>query len=94
MKLKSYTIDDPLELSATGAVEVTVTFDTGEQRWCFFLTPEGLARCGDLLPDSDVRLHLGVSHMIVVSRLDATIIETVLRGLDRSSELVEHTRPL
>ena len=94
MRLRSYSIDDPLELSATGAVEVTVTFDSGEQRWCFFFTPEGLTRCGDLLPASDVRLHLGVPHMLVASRLDADIIQAALHDLDSSGQLVEHTCPL
>ena len=94
MRLLSYAIDDSLKLSFSGAVEVTVTFDSGEQRWCFFFTPQGLAYCGDLVPGSDIRLHLGVPHMLVTSRLDTDIIKTVLHELDSSGKLVEHTCPL
>ena len=94
MRLKSFTIDDPLSLAPTGAVEVTVTFDTGERRWCFFFTPDALSRCGDFVDDSDVRLHLGVPHMFVLSRIDSVLIEKVLRSLDTAGELVEHTVPL
>jgi hypothetical protein len=94
MRLKSFTIDDSLSLAPKGAVEVTVTFDTGERRWCFFFTPHALSRCGDFLDGSDVRLHLGVPHMFVLSRIDSALIEKVLRSLDTAGELVEHTVPL
>ena len=91
MQLKSFTIDDPVSRAPTGAVEVTVTFDTGERRWCFFFTPDTLSRCGDFVDGSDVRLHLGVPHMLVLSRIDSVLIEKVLRSLDTAGELVEHT---
>ncbi len=94
MRLKSFTIDDPLSLAPTGAVEVTVTFDTGERRWCFFFTLEALSRCGDFVDGSDVRLHLGVPHMFILSRVDHKLIEKVLRRLDTEGELVEHTLSL
>ena len=94
MRLKAFTIDVPLSLAPTGAVEVTLTFDTGERRWCFFFTPEALSRAGDCVDGSDVRLHLGVPHMFILSQIDAGLIEKVLRELDRSGELVEHTAPL
>jgi hypothetical protein len=94
MRLKSFTIDDPLDLASRSAVEVTVTFDTGDRRWCFFFTPEGLSRCGDFLDGSDIRLHLGVPHMLVLTRVDGQIIERVLTTLDAKGELVEHTAPL
>ena len=40
---------------------------------------------------TEVRLHLGVQHMIVVSELSEEIIERVLRQLDGSGDLLTHT---
>ena len=91
MRLKSVTIHDPLDLAVDVAIEVTVTFDNGERRWCFFFTPDALSRCGDIVDGTDVRLHLGVPHMFVLSQVDRDLIERVLRMLDATGELVEHT---
>jgi len=92
-KLKSFTIDDDLSIASRGAIEVTVSMENGERRWCFFFTPEGLSRCGDMVDGSAVRVHPGVAHMIVVSRIDEGIIEKVLCALDVSGALLEHTIP-
>ena len=89
----TFEIDDPLDLAGAGAVEVTVTLSTGERRWCFFLTPEAIRACGDRL-DGDVRVHYGEPHMIVVSRLDASVIASALRDLAENDELVAHTAAL
>jgi hypothetical protein len=93
-KLTSHRITDDMRLRNEIAIEVEVTFDTGETRWCYFMTPQALATCGDLLEGSrDVRLHPGVPHMIIASTLDAEIVRRILAQLDREGELYAHTAP-
>lgn len=91
--ITAITIDDPVDRADAGAIEVTVTLAGHDTpRWCFFMTPEALRTCGDTLgTHSDVRVHLGVPHMIVVSRIDTEIIHQLLRELDARGELLAHT---
>jgi hypothetical protein len=91
---RDYSIDDDLSGADSGAVEVTVTMSDGSRRWLFFMTPAGLAACGDQLPGTQVRLHLGEWHMIVVSELSRDIIERVLHYLDEAGALEMRTIPL
>lgn len=65
--------------------------DDGSERWCFFFDPGRLALVGDLVEGTEVRLHLGVRHMIVVSKLSEEVIERVLLQLDGSGDLLNHT---
>lgn len=88
-----YTIDDLIELPLQTSVEVTIAFPTG-LRWLFFVTPELLNRVGDFVDGSTARVHLGELHMIVVSELNAGIIDSVLRGLYQDGELERRTLPL
>ena len=90
--LKSFEIQDPLDKPEQGAVEVIVQLDDGSDRWCFFFDPERLSLVGDWVDGTQVRLHLGVSHMIVVSELSSDIIGRVLHQLDGDGSLMEHTR--
>ena len=89
-----YTIDDPIEEPLTGAVEVTIDFGDCGKRWCFFATPQVLASVGDWVDGTQVRVHLGVPHMIVVGELNEEIIDRVLRQLYAEGELEAHTTPL
>ena len=94
-RLIEHKITDDLRLRNEIAIEVEVVFDTGEKRWCYFMTPQALATCGDLLEGSQsVRVHPGVSHMIVCSHLNEEIVDNVLRQLDREDTLYSHTHPL
>ena len=90
--LHAFQITDPLDRPEQGAVEVVVRLDDGTDRWCFFLDPERLTLVGDRVHDTEVRLHRGVPHMIVVSHLSEDVIGRVLRQLDREGALLEHTR--
>lgn len=92
--LVSLVIEDDGAQGVLGAVEVRVKMVTGADRWCFFMTPEALAACGDLLPDSSVRFHLGVAHMIVVSEIDEDIIRRTLEEIDSQGALLAHTVPI
>lgn len=65
--------------------------DDDSERWCFFFDPVRLALVGDEVEGTEVRLHLGVRHMIIVSELSEEIIERVLLQLDSNHELLDHT---
>lgn len=88
-----YTIDDPIKSPLTCSVSVTLDFGS-EKRWLFFATPQLLASVGDWVEGTEVRRHLGERHMIVVSELNESIIDTVLRSLHDTGELVSRTLPL
>ena len=50
------------------------------------MTPTALAAAGDWVPGTQVRFHYGAPHMIVVSELNAEVVDRVLRLLDKSGE--------
>jgi hypothetical protein len=50
-----------------------------------------LAAAGDWVPGTQVRFHYGAPYMIVVSELNAEIVDRVLRYLDKSGDLVSCT---
>jgi hypothetical protein len=88
-----YHIDDSTESPQITSVEVTIDFPT-EKRWLFFCTPELLASVGDFVEGTETRIHLGERHMIVVGTINPEIIDTVLRQLAASGELLHRTLPL
>jgi len=90
--LKHFRVDDDLAAAEQSAIEVTVTMNDGTKRWCYFMTPAALAAAGDWVPGTQVRLHYGAPHMIVVSELNADIIARVLQHLDQRGELASCTR--
>jgi hypothetical protein len=92
MLVPPYTIDDPITDPLTHCVEVTLDFG-GQRRWLFFATPSVLATAGDFVEGTRIRLHLGERHMIVVSELNETVIDTVLRHLHDAGELASRTLP-
>jgi hypothetical protein len=92
--LRSYRIDDDIRTAGQAAVEVTVTLADEQRRWCFFITPAALATAGDFVEGTEVRIHLGEPHMIVVSELSRDVVERVLRQLEIGGELVRRTLPL
>ncbi len=90
-KLKSFTIDDNFANASAGAIEVIVILEDESRRWCFFFTPEALSSCGDWVPGTQVRYHVGVPHMIIVSEINEEIVDKVLRALDHQGELISST---
>lgn len=89
-----YTIDDRIKNNEKATAEVTVDFGNGNKRWCFFITPQQLVSNGSFVEATNVRMHLGVTHMIVVSRLTEKIIDKVLNELFAEQLLEVHTTPL
>jgi len=92
--LRSYTIDGDLCDGDSGAVEVTITLEDERRRWCFFMTPHALQTAGDFVDGTEVRLHIGERHMIIVSELSRDIIERALRHLADNGFLERHTLPV
>lgn len=90
-ELVSFVVEDNLSSANDMAIEVRVTMADGEERWCFFMTPAAMAACGDWIPGSTNRYHLGVPHMIVVSRIDSEVIAKVLALIDDDGLLRAHT---
>jgi len=94
--MTSFEIEGDLQAAQEGAIEVKVSFADGQDRWCFFMTPAALAKCGDWIPGSRVRLHLGVPHMFVVSDISETIIRQTLALVANQEPggVFAHTAPM
>lgn len=92
--LSTFEIECRLEDQKRGGIEVVVTLDDGERRWCYFMTPESLANCGDWIDGTTTRFHHSSAHMIVVAApLTDKIIEAALRSIDRRDGLLGCTIP-
>jgi LAO/AO transport system kinase len=94
VRMRSYKIDDPITDPLTDNIEVTIEFEDGSRRWLFFATPAHLASVGDWIPGTQVRMHLGERHMIVVGQLNEVIVDKVLKELDAQGELESHSLEL
>ena len=92
--LRRIKITDTITDFPTSAVDVEVELSNEQRRWCFFVTPDTLARNGDLLDGTDVRFHYGAPHMIVVSEISETIIKKALLEIESQGELIECTRQI
>ena len=42
-------VDDPVDRSSSGGIEVSASLADGSTRWCFSIAPEALANCGDTI---------------------------------------------
>ena len=92
MNIECIEIKDPLKMAARAAIEVHIKTTNGENRWCFFFTPVGIAACGEFIEGTNVRFHHGASHMIVVSEISEKIIEAALKDIENRGVLRECTR--
>src|SRR5262245_18705131 len=88
-----YTIDDPIIDPLTCSVEVTIDFGD-QKRWLCFVTPALLASVGDWVEGTQVRVHFGSPHVIIVSELSEDIIARVLRKLHADGEMESWTLPI
>lgn len=76
-----------MELPLTHAVEVKVELTTGERRWCCFATPGALTRFGDWISGTQMRIHYGAPHLIVLPEVTAATIELALRHIDTAGDI-------
>jgi hypothetical protein len=92
--LETMTVCDDLAIAAAAAIEVEISFSDGQKRWCFFATPQALTQFGDWIDGTTIRIHYGAPHLIIVDRLDETIIEQALRHIEGQGELLACTRAM
>ena len=88
------TIDDPIKPGDESLVEVTVSFSTGERRWCLFGTPAALSNGGSFIEDTRIRFHYANRHLIIADVLTEALIERILHYIDSQNELIECSLPL
>ena len=86
-----YRILDDLATSSRGAIEIELELESGQRRWAFFLTSEAISSCGDWIPETKVRIHLGVPHMILVSEISEEIIRKTVELLEMENLIESHT---
>ncbi len=92
--INNIVIEDPIETHITGAIEVIVEMNDGSKRWCFFLTPQGVTQCGDLIEGTKIKFHYGASHMFIVSKISKKIIEATIMQVEKQGELERCTLPI
>lgn len=84
---------DQIEDAQRSSVEVTIELSDGQRRWCFFITPEGLAHLDGQTLHGTVHLILyGAPHMIVLRDLSLQSIEEALSYIECQGELLACTR--
>lgn len=92
---KGFEVVNDLDIQEAAGVEVNVEMHDGEKRWCFFITPQALTRCGDILRGTNVRFHYECRYMIVVAaKFDEKMIGEVLQAIAVDGGLEECTRHL
>ena len=92
--LTHFQLDTSLESALEICLEVTVTFSTGEKRWCWVATPAALSRCGDWIEGTTIPFHYGIPHLIIAAEVNEELIERMLRYIDSQGRLLECTLPL
>ena len=92
---QTFTLRDDLATQDTGAIEVELQMRDGSRRGCFFMTPTALAACGDWIAGTQVRIHYGAPHMIVVAgRLTEDFIEQALQHIASAGHLEKCSLPI
>ena len=94
VRVQSIEFEEPewVDAPRDGALIVFLHLSDGSIRWCFFHSPETLRKSGDLLPDTDVRIHGGANHMIVLSTLTRETVRVAIKHLDDTHQLLEFSR--
>jgi hypothetical protein len=87
-------LDDHVDRSHTGVIEVTVELSDGQRRWCMVSTPEGVSRLMQAQLPAGRLLLYGASHLIVVDTLSPAMIEQAIRYIERQNDLLASTLPI
>ncbi|MEM1094078.1 MAG: hypothetical protein AAGJ10_05705 [Bacteroidota bacterium] len=94
MELLSFVIEGPIEHPLTHAIEVSVELTNGERRWCCFATPAALTQFGDWISGTQMRIHYGTPHLIILAEVTAATIEMALQHIDKAGDIREATREI
>jgi hypothetical protein len=80
-------IDDPPEEAGRIAIEVTIQFDDGSRRWCFFVQKDAVGEFGDLIDGTQTRVLYGAKHMVVVPEVTEDVIRRFVKMVYEQGEL-------
>lgn len=83
---------DDISTPQVGPIEVDIELSDGQRRWCFVVTPEGLASLTQAALGNERLLMYGAPHMIVVSSISRVVIEQALQYIDHQNDVLTCTR--
>ncbi len=93
-QVQTITIEDDLSIQGHAGIVVSVVLKSGERRWCFFFNPEAFACCGDWIAGTQIPIHYGSPHMIVVgATLTEDLIHKAIDDLESKDMILACTRP-
>ena len=81
-EIRSITIDNRIENPASGLIEVTIEFVSGEKYWTRFTTPEYVK---ELLK---AQLYINTNNFIIINELTEELIKEIILELDEQNELL------
>ncbi len=91
--VESWKFDDEIQDESENSlehIEITVTFSTGEKRWCSICTKAGLADYIDRNLNGSV---LFFENLIIVKSFTRDVVSKALNELDQQNQLICATRP-
>lgn len=81
-EIRSITPDDRIENPASGLIEVTIEFVSGEKYWTRFTTPEYVKEILKAQP------YINTRNLIIINKLTEERIEKTVLELDEQNELL------
>jgi hypothetical protein len=84
-------IEDPL----ADWIEVEIDLSVGPRRWCYFTTPESIARLtGEVALGPERLVCHNTSNLIVVTRITHDVIEAALKYIESQGDILACTRAM
>ncbi|MBA3824985.1 MAG: hypothetical protein H0X24_13950 [Ktedonobacterales bacterium] len=83
--------DEP-EYMSSNAIDVTITFNDGHQRWCTFITPDIMKNLdGEFIVEGSQLFFYGNPHLIIVSELSDRFIKESVSYITKHGKIIEST---
>ncbi|MFD0588733.1 hypothetical protein ACFQZE_12100 [Paenibacillus sp. GCM10027627] len=92
--IQSWKFDDEIDDDSENSIElieITITFSTGNKRWCWICTKAGLIDYIDRNMDGSV---FYLENRIVVKDFNYDVVNEALHELDQQNQIIGATRPL
>ena len=92
--VESWKFDDTIQDDSENSleqIEITITFNSGEKRWCWICTKAGLIDNIERNMDGCV---LFFENLIVVKNLTQSVVNEAIYELDQQNQIIGATRPL
>jgi hypothetical protein len=90
--IRQIIICDAIEKPITHSIDVELELSDGQWRWCFFVTPECIAGCGDWLEGTQIIMWYGMPHMIILGDISEELIHKALREIEAQGRIIECTK--